>query len=67
MLLHQRFKPLLQIHTCTRTHCGTKYGWGWFLLCVWWKVFGWLWGMWGLNSGQDEICSNTKYDVSPKG
>jgi len=28
------------------------------------SVFGWLWGMWGLVSVQDETCSDTKYDVS---
>jgi len=28
------------------------------------SVFGRLWGVWGLVSGQDETCSDTKYDVS---
>jgi len=37
------------------------------LICrffFWRNVFGWLWGVWGLVSGQVETCSDTKYDVS---
>ena len=28
---------------------------------------GWLSGVWGLASDQDETCSDTKYDIPPKG
>ena len=38
-----------------------------FVGCVLRTVFGWLWGVWGLISGQDETCSDTKVDVSVKG